>query len=391
MASPTFFRSLRAGGLLVSLASLGSFAAACNGRVISLGSTGDSLQPIQGGTSAAGTTPIACPSGWAHPNVCCTAAANSSPACGAWEESPFRACDPGTTTYPDPLSCCSLSDPKNCTDNPSAPVTTPPPAWGCGYTCPPGWWEQAAGENVPGVTSTTMCCEARTGEVPLCVPVPTSTASAPPVACGTTSSGGGTLGTADAGGPVANDSGVPFPSAPPSEDDAGAPIEPGDDAGCGETAPAFPNYDGGAASLCGACPTGWTADGLQPELCCQDANDGTRLCFSQASGSVTATASVGAPPEIDASSPSSEWGAGGGGPDGGPAVSCWGNDNTCACDDTVNGHAYALDCSSTQANGVATCSCLVDGVSVGTTTVDSCQDSNAVTGAYSTPTGCGFP
>jgi len=197
----------------------------------------------------------------------------------------------------------------------------------------------------------------------------------------------------DAGSAGTSDAGVPLPSAPPSDDDAGGPIEAGDDAGCAASSPTYPDYDGGAASLCGACPTGWTADGLQPELCCRDEIDGPRFCFSQASGSVTTTEDdAGAPEEIDASSPpSGEWGAGGGGPDGGPAVSCWGNDNTCACDDTVNGHAYALDCSATQANGLATCSCLVDGVSVGTTSVDSCQDSNAVTGAYSAASGCGFP
>jgi hypothetical protein len=373
MARPNVFSTVSAGALLLSL---GAFAAACNGHVISLGDTGDTLQPLTGGTTAAAATPIACPSGWAHPNICCTATENASPACGAWEESPFRACAAGTTTYPDPLSCCSLSDPKNCSDSPSAPVVTPPPSWGCGYACPPGWWEQATGSTPPGVTlGSSMCCEARPGEVPLCVPVSNgATLSTPPTGCGTVGSGG-TL-DADAG------------------DEAGVPVEAAEDAGCSTTTtPVDPDYDGGAASLCGACPTGWTADPLQPEVCCETASDGTQLCFSQASGSATTIPDDGGTTEvIDASTnPSSGWGSGGEGPDGAPAVSCSGSDSTCSCNNTVNGHTYELDCTAAKPDGTATCSCLVDGVSVGSTTVDSCQDSTGVPNAYAASNGCGFP
>jgi hypothetical protein len=419
MARTNIFRSLGTGALLLGLASLG---AACNGRVISLGNTGDTLQPLTGGTVKAAAAPVSCPAGWAHPNICCTASASAAPACGAWEENPFHACVAGATTYPDPLSCCSLSDPKNCVDSPSVPVTTaPPPPWGCGYACPPGWWEESAGSAGP------TCCEATAGGAPACVAISGGPTLAPPTECGTSgsssgvvgsssgasgsssgasgsssggtngagsgSSGGGTNGAgsgSSSGGTFVDDAG---PSQP---DDAGIGVPVVDDAGCGETAPVYTGYDGGTASLCSACPAGWTQDAVQPELCCQAESDGTRLCFSQATGSATSvnggTTEPG-PPDASTPPPSGGgWGSGGGvGPEGGPGVSCSGSDYTCACNDSVGGHAYKLDCSAAQAGGPATCTCLVEGVSVGTASVTSCQDSSAVPNAFSASSGCGFP
>ena len=402
--------------------------AACNGRVISLGNTGDTLQPVTGGAAVVAQTPVSCPSGWAHPNVCCTASPSSTPSCGAWEENPFRACEPGATTYPDPLSCCSLSDPKKCTDAPSStPVTTPPPPpYGCGYACPPGWWAQAAGAITPEGPEGAMCCmttpsggtecvaQAGAGGVLSSPPSGSSSGSSSGspstgtcgYAGGGSSSGGGTNG----GGPIAIDAGPPpgpaDASAPPIDggsDDGGiVPVPPADagvgvidDGGCtlDDAGSPYPiGYDGGPASLCGACPTGWTEDTVQPELCCQDASDGTRLCFSQASGSATSTGNPSGG-STSPGQPSSGWGSGGGSSaDGGASgPSCSGSDNSCGCSNTVNGHAYALSCTR-ESNGAITCTCDVDGSPTGSVpSVASCQDSNAVQGAYTASSGCGFP
>jgi hypothetical protein len=373
---------------------------ACNGHVVNIGNTGDTLQPVTGGTASVGQTPSSCPAGWAHPNICCNATAGKDPSCGAWEENPFRACGSGMATYPDPLSCCSLSDPKTCSDNPPSgptPPPTPPPVWGCGYVCPPGWYSQG-----PGV-----CCEVTTSGDGVCNATAGVNGSGPsttpscgvvyPGNPGTSGGGGGGPVEADAAVPddasAATDGGIPDVSAPPPPvEDASVGCPPVDaDAG-------YPDYDGGPASLCGACPTGWTPDSLQPEVCCEDLSDGTRLCFSQAVGSVTSVGGssgsngggVSTPPSGTPSGGPS-WGGGGGSADGATGPTCSGSNTMCSCENTANGHTYALDCV-VQSDGTVACSCSEDGASGGLKAglVTSCQDANQVTSAYGAA-GCGFP
>ena len=86
---------------------LAAAGAACNGHVVSLGDTGNTQQSVTASqaTSEVSSTAITCASGWAHPNICCSAASDSPTTCGAWEASPFQACEPGQTTYPNLMSC----------------------------------------------------------------------------------------------------------------------------------------------------------------------------------------------------------------------------------------------------------------------------------------------
>jgi hypothetical protein len=376
---------------------------ACNGRV-SLGNTGDTLQAVSGGTASVAQAPSSCPAGWAHPNICCNATAGKDPSCGAWEENPFRACESGMATYPDPLSCCSLSDPKTCSDNPpsSGPVPPPPPVWGCGYVCPPGWYSSGPGACCEVTSTGPGVCNATAG-------VNGSGASSTP-SCGIAYPGnpGSGSGSGGGGGPVevdagvagdaslATDGGVPDPidaSAPPPIEDASVGCPPVD-AGTG-----YPGYDGGPASLCGACPPGWTPDSVQPEVCCEELSDGTRLCFSQAVGSVTpgiggsgsggSTGNNGGGVSTPPSGPS--WGGGEGSADGATGPTCSGSSSMCSCENTANGHTYALDCVA-QSDGTVVCSCSEDSGSTGLKPglVTSCLDANQVTNAYGAA-GCGFP
>ena len=398
-------------------------AVACNGKVVSLGDTGDTLQPVTTGTAASeatGTTSngasgaIACPAGWAHPNICCTATQESS-TCGAWEDNPFRACESGATTYPNQLSCCQLSDPTNCIDSGSPPPPTLPPAYGCGFACPPGWWAQAAGAITPDGPEGPMCCSPYDGTGTQCVPMGV-TVEPVAVSC---ASGGAVVGTngsgpltVDAGPSPPTDASVPvYDAGPvPVTDDAG--ILPGgwiDDGGCyGEDAgsPYPPGFDGGTASLCPACPPGWSSNANQPELCCQSVGGGLTLCFSQAVGSATTVTEADdggttfvSPPSSGSGSGGSTspgstgWGtAGASTEDGGVAgPSCTGLETSCSCDQTVNGTSYALDCY-TNANGTVSCSCSINGTATtATPSVDSCEDSTAVVNAFSAAGGCAFP
>jgi hypothetical protein len=446
----------------LAVAGIVPIVVACNGH-IGLGNT-DSLQPVSttsavaeingtGGKNGA----IACAAGWAHPNVCCSAGPDVASACGAWEENPFRACASGSTTYPNLLSCCELSDPTKCVDTSPSGVSlppTPPPAYGCGFACPPGWWAESGGAvpvssvssgggassggstsggtlNGSGSSSGGSSGGGIGGEVgpQCCTTVGTATECvaqgygavpvSEPIACaGTVGYGGGSSGSSS-GGTIALDAGVanPVDAATPPPEDAGIPLPtddagtlPGgwfDDGGCGVPedagSPYPPGYDGGTASLCGACPPGWSAtDPDQPELCCQAISGSVTLCFSQASGPATSIGggedggSSVAPTPVGSTGPStgsSGWGSGSASsPDGGVGgPSCSGSDSSCSCEETLNGHNYALDCFATSSGSIS-CSCTIDGTATGAApTVDSCQDSTAVPNAFSASTGCNFP
>jgi hypothetical protein len=427
---------------------------ACNGHVVSVGNTGDTLQPVTTGAAAAeasgttasgGSASVTCATGWAHPNVCCSAGPDSDSSCGYWENDPFRACESGYTTYPDQLQCCELANPANCTNSSSPaspPIATPPPAYGCGFACPPGWWAQPPGAITPGGPEGAMCCSAYEGGGTQCVsqgggwaiPVTAcaTNGSGPDPISGGSSSGGNPSGSSSGSGPFGEDAGVPVP---PTDASIGVPEDGGilfDDAGttwiddggdCTEDAssPYPPGYDGGLTSLCPVCPAGWSSDPVQPELCCTTIPGGVTLCFSQATGSGT---SIGGGVDGDddggvistpgnpgtgvsgsssgggagssssggsssggagsSSSGSGSWGAGGASEDGGPAPTCTGNASTCSCDETVNGAIYALDCYATS-SGTVSCSCTVNGttVTIAPPSVDSCEDSNAVISAFS--------
>jgi hypothetical protein len=422
-ARTSFFGSLSA-LLIVGVIPIG---VACNAHVVSLGDTGDTLQPVTATAAASAVTAtigsgaVTCPSGFAHPNICCSAGPDVASACGEWEDNKFRACASGSTTYPNMLSCCQLSDPSNCIDSTPpnvSPPPSPPPVYACGFACPPGWWAEAGGIN-PGYGETGPQCCTNYGTGTECVSQgegsvePVSTVCAGTVSVGPNGSGsssGGSTGITDAAvptpGPIAIDAG------PAPTEDAGT--LPGgwiDDGGCyGEDAgsPYPPGYDGGTASLCGVCPPNWAPPvNGQPELCCQSFPGGLTLCFSQAVGSATpidegedgGSSVVSVPPTSGGSSSGSSgsgtsgWGtAPASSPDGsvgGP--SCTGSSSSCSCDETLNGHSYALDCY-VASSGAVTCSCSLDGITTSSVpSVDSCQDETAVTNAFSASTGCGFP
>jgi hypothetical protein len=144
--------------LLASLASLvagAALLAACDGRVLSLGTNTPPSLTVAASEVSATVTP--CGENAAHPNICCTMSAGQDPSCVTYPEAPFTQCTgEGATTYADPRWCCPL-DGGSC----GAPPTTldagasacalacPPGA--CGYTCPPGFYSSP---DAPGIA----CC-----------------------------------------------------------------------------------------------------------------------------------------------------------------------------------------------------------------------------------------
>ena len=126
----------------IALVALPWLLAACGGKEVTQGSNpvdgtgsgsgsgsgsapGTSSTPTPVAPSAVSGTVGACPSGYAHPNVCCSASPSGA-SCVAYE-SPFQACATGSSTYPDPSSCCSLDDPTQCNGGPKTggvPPTT---------------------------------------------------------------------------------------------------------------------------------------------------------------------------------------------------------------------------------------------------------------------------
>src|SRR4051812_34541465 len=107
----------------IALGALGAPLLACGGRVVSIGSNADQLTAVAP-TSVSGSVG-ACPAGYQHPNICCSGGPTESSSCGAYINKPFRPCDAGSTTYPNALSCCSLTD-GSCIDAGSS-STSPPP------------------------------------------------------------------------------------------------------------------------------------------------------------------------------------------------------------------------------------------------------------------------
>jgi hypothetical protein len=390
MANATLLRPLAA----FTAFALIPVAVACNGHVVSIGSTGDALSSVptstaasQAGASSSSPASLTCATGWAHPNICCSASANGAATCGEWEDNKFHACDSGDTTYPNLLSCCQLSNGTNCVDatspaNPPTP-TAPPPAYGCGYACPPGWWADSA----------STCCTLSSGSsVPECESWAAQPISTP--ACGPTL--GGPTPATDAG---AVSSQPTNPADDAGFEDAGA----ADDGGCDYDFDSgyAPGYDGGAASLCGACPAGWTPDSVQPEVCCAQIGNAT-LCFSQATGWANGgngfdgsddDAGVNGSGTTSPPSDGTSWATSGAGlPDGATFPNCSGSSSSCLCDHTVNGNEYELKCTTQESNGEFTCDCMVNSLTTGTATVASCADATSITSVFSSAsTGCGFP
>jgi hypothetical protein len=153
--------------VLASLAALGAggvLLAACDGKVLSLGT--DS-QPVSASDVSGTITP--CDANAAHPNVCC-GNPGPDPSCVTYPDRPFTPCDSNATTYPDPRSCCPF-DGGRCTAPAPIPLdagfavsgsgiispggyvascTTCPPT-GC-YTCPPGYY------SMPNIADGVACC-----------------------------------------------------------------------------------------------------------------------------------------------------------------------------------------------------------------------------------------
>ncbi len=145
--------SVRAWLGLVALAAMG---AACSSAKVSLGDDGTGLRKIAPDNVAVAIR--ACPTGAAHPNVCCL-----GEECTTHDVAPFAPCAAGETAYPDGQRCCALDAPASCTPCDPAvercgssnnAVFPPPPitsvlGTACEH-CPPGF----TGTSV-GVTG---CC-----------------------------------------------------------------------------------------------------------------------------------------------------------------------------------------------------------------------------------------
>jgi len=402
--------------LVIALVGSVPVVTACGARVVPLGSTGDSSDKLStldtSSVAAQAQNVTACPAGFAHPNICCEATAGDDPTCGDWENDPFRACDPGWSTYPNALSCCSLSNPTDCIDTPEdAGITTsPPPAYGCGFLCPPGWY--APGNTITPAGTTVSCCQTQANGITAC----TGVSSVEPV--NTCFSNGGLISTSGGvpSGGVAEDGGVFVTDASVPTSDGGVfdggvfdggvidggvidPYDAGYPIGeCDAGDPYPPGFDGGIASLCEACPTGWTPDVNDPVLCCRVAASGVSECFSQATGTPgdfgddggvstepTTTEDAGVV-GISDPVPTEDAGA----PTGGQFCSASGS--SCSCQNDTNGHAYVLDCS-VDSSGKTTCFCEEDGTvtSQFSPATATCSDLSALGSVFSASTGCGYP
>jgi len=124
---------------------LAAAVAACSSGKVSLGDDGTGLRNIP--ADAVVVAIRACPTGAAHPNVCC-----SGDPCTTHDVAPFAACGAGETAYPDGQRCCDLTSPTSCTTcdpafescgTSSNGAFAPPPATSVLGTacehCPPGF------------------------------------------------------------------------------------------------------------------------------------------------------------------------------------------------------------------------------------------------------------
>jgi hypothetical protein len=94
-----------------------------------------------------------CPSGSAHPTVCCTGGPAQKTECVVDDNEPFRACGASSYPFPDPEFCCPLAG-GACLPS-TAGTTDAGPS--CASGCPPGAY--------PGDASSVLFCGAPTGQV----------------------------------------------------------------------------------------------------------------------------------------------------------------------------------------------------------------------------------
>jgi hypothetical protein len=166
-----------------------------------------------------------CPTGSAHPNVCCESGPDQATSCTETPGNPFVPCSSKALTFPDPRTCCALDDASQCSpgDGGAAPAT------GCSYLCPPGGFPPSELADPIGL--------------PACTDVDNS------LAC------------------VYCCAGVGCPT---------------NQCSC----PEFIGGDGGGCHCgpsCGPCPSGWQTPQGIPDLCCRTNPDGSAQCFSEAS------------------------------------------------------------------------------------------------------------
>jgi hypothetical protein len=137
---------------VLALATILPQAIGCGGKVEYLGVS--KIQLVQS-ADVSGTVP-ACASGAAHRNACCTTS-GSNTECGVFPDEPFHPCDSDWQTYPDPHSCCDLTDPSHpCGPPPAQPSPLPPGK--CSYGCPPGWHANGSITAASG-----SCCSSSSG------------------------------------------------------------------------------------------------------------------------------------------------------------------------------------------------------------------------------------
>jgi hypothetical protein len=336
---------------LAWLATLGSIGAstvliaACSGKV-SNGSVKSTSQPVSVGDVSGTANP--CPSGSAHPNVCCESGPNQATSCVVYPNAPFTQCTSGTTAYPDPRTCCPLDGNGQCAVPPpqSLPSDGGVASGGsCVYPCPVGWYsppDSSGSSSSGGAGGGVTCCETASDGSSSCV-----------------GSGGGTSGGGCTCACPSCDSDGSCPPCPPCN---------------------CPSQGPSPAPSCDACPPGWQTPQGEPLLCCSEGPDGTISCFSQG---------VPPPPPGDEGDagvtvPASCFGGGGGSEDGGTFTQC-------GCSETVGSTQYNVTCTSGD-DGGGTCTCSTGTGSGGSTTgtvipqpSTACDDVGALFSA------CGFP
>lgn len=350
------------------LGTLGSFGAgtvlflACGGTV-SNGAVGSTSEPVSVGAVSGPVT--ACASGNAHPNVCCESGPGQAAACIVYPDAPFTPCASGSTTYPDPRSCCPIDGSGGC-----APPPPPPPndagagsGGTCGYTCPVGWYSPPAQPGSGAPTGTGTGTGNGSGG---------STGSGTGTGSGGSggSSGGGCCQVDSSGAENCSGSSGTGPSCVcncPACDPEGGACPP-----CACNCPPEPP----PPPTCDACPPGWQTPDGEPLLCCETAPDGTINCFSQgvpppptptpqpAGG--TCFASGGAPGTADASTTTQ-----------------------CGCSESVNGTYYTVTC--TDPGGTCTCSEGSSGPGGGTMGSPVNEPSTACNDMDALFSACGFP
>jgi hypothetical protein len=197
-------------------AALSSPDGSANSRETGSGLTGQPLNLTVGDLIGAVG---ACPSGYAHPNVCCQRGV-----CTERPATPFAACSLEALTFPDRSRCCSLDRADECVDAPKLDVGVDGGVRNCSLPCSPGG-KPAGGQplgpctNQASQVGCAYCCEGLgcTSNICHCPPLPPNGGSC---ACNT--------------------------------------------------------------PTCDACPAAWMEAGPQVDLCCRSSSSGSPECFSQA-------------------------------------------------------------------------------------------------------------